>query len=412
MIKALLTIVKLAFKSVFSNWYKNKVIISIIAVSFMLIQLLLSSAEGFGNQVKNFALDSLVGNLKIMNPNYKIDSNLKNNFVISEDTLAKIANIKEVKGVTKRIQIPVVLKSEREIKNGVLVGIDTSTEKNLSFIGKSYDYTKFSELLVNREVLIGEKLLKKLKTEKSFKIVASGQNTNDKLIEEAYFIKDTYTASLPNVEDIYIFANIKDVAEIYEMGDKISEVSIVLYDDKDINSVYQIVEQMLPKHTKLYTWGDINPFLKTWLDMMFVNMMIFFSVIFLAATIPLANTILISVLERIHEFGILQSLGFRKSHLFIFIMCEATLILVIGIIMGVVLGLLVSYILAYVGINISPLAEGASRLGLGNYIYPKVNVFNTLKVAGLMLLLGVVSSLYPSIRAITYNPIQALSKRS
>ena len=146
MLKNLRVVFNLAFKSVFNNWAKNKVIIVIIIVSIMLIQILLSIAEGFKGQVKSFVLDSLVGNIKIMNPQYKIDNSIKNNFVISDDIIEQIANIEGVKGVTKRIQIPVVLKSEREIRNGILVGIDTNTEKDLSFIGKSYDYTKFKEV--------------------------------------------------------------------------------------------------------------------------------------------------------------------------------------------------------------------------------------------------------------------------
>jgi ABC-type lipoprotein release transport system permease subunit len=411
MLRGLLVVWKLSLKSVFSNWHKNKVIISIIAVSFILIQILLSIAEGFGNQVKNFALDSLVGNLKIMNPNYKIDSSLKNNFIISDELLDKISKINGVKGVTKRIQVPVVLKSEREIKNGVLVGIDTSNEKDLSFIGKSYDYNKFANVFKDDNTLIGQKLLGKLKTKKSFKIVVAGQSANDKLIESAYFIQDTYVSGLPKVEETFVFANIKAVAKIYNMKNSVTEVSIILFNDDDLPRVYSEIEPILPEKTKLYTWGDINPFIKNWLDMMSLNMMIFFSIIFFAATIPLANTILISFLERIHEFGILQSLGFRKSYLFMFIMCESTLILIIGISIGLIVGLVISCILASIGIDISPFAKGAGNLGLGNYIYPKVNIINTLKVAGLMLSLGIVASLYPSIRATLYNPIQALSKR-
>ena len=411
MLRGLLVVWKLSLKSVFSNWHKNKVIISIIAVSFILIQILLSIAEGFGNQVKNFAIDSLVGNLKIMNPNYKIDSSLKNNFIISDELLDKISKINGVKGVTKRIQVPVVLKSEREIKNGVLVGIDTSNEKDLSFIGKSYDYNKFANVFKDDNTLIGQKLLGKLKTKKSFKIVVAGQSANDKLIESAYFIQDTYVSGLPKVEETFVFANIKAVAKIYNMKNSVTEVSIILFNDDDLPRVYSEIEPILPEKTKLYTWGDINPFIKNWLDMMSLNMMIFFSIIFFAATIPLANTILISFLERIHEFGILQSLGFRKSYLFMFIMCESTLILIIGISIGLIVGLVISCILASIGIDISPFAKGAGNLGLGNYIYPKVNIINTLKVAGLMLSLGIVASLYPSIRATLYNPIQALSKR-
>ncbi|MDR0484066.1 MAG: FtsX-like permease family protein [Alphaproteobacteria bacterium] len=411
MLKSFLIIFNLAMRSVFSNWSKNKVIISIIIVSIMLIQILLSIAEGFRGQVKTFALDSLIGNLKIMNPQYKIDNSINNNFIISEDILQQIADMPQVKGVTRRIQVPAVFKSEREIRNGVLVGIDVNTERNLSFIGKSYDYTKFASIFKDNGILIGQELLEKLQTQKSFKIVASAQDVNDKSIESSFFISDTYKSTLPNVEEIFVFTDINTIAKIYGLGEAITEVSIVLYDDNDLATVFSAVEKIIPEHTKLYTWGDLNPFFKGWLDMMYIVLMIFFSVVFLAATIPLTNTILISVLERIHEFGIMQALGFRKMHLFVFIMSEAIIILLIGIIIGSALGLTISGILASTGINISAFSQGAANIGLGDYIYPKVDIVLALQIIFAMLFLGIIASLYPSIRAILYNPMQALSKR-
>lgn len=51
----ILIIIKLAYRNVFSNWSRNKVIVMIIAVAFTLIQMLLALSEGFGLQVENFA---------------------------------------------------------------------------------------------------------------------------------------------------------------------------------------------------------------------------------------------------------------------------------------------------------------------------------------------------------------------
>jgi ABC-type antimicrobial peptide transport system permease subunit len=144
---------------------------------------------------------------------------------------------------------------------------------------------------------------------------------------------------------------------------------------------------------------------------MYIVLMVFFGIVFFAATIPLMNTILISVLERIHEFGIMQALGFKKSYLFLYIMFEAAIILGIGITIGAILGLIISGILSYTGINIAPFSAGSANIGLGDHIYPKVDILGALKVALSMLFLGIIASIYPSIRAILYNPMQALSKR-
>jgi hypothetical protein len=93
MLTNILMVFNLAVKNVFSNWGKNKTIVTILAVSLILIQFLISLSEGFGLQVKTFALDSLVGDLKIINPKSRVDSSIKLNFVIDDSTLDKISKI-------------------------------------------------------------------------------------------------------------------------------------------------------------------------------------------------------------------------------------------------------------------------------------------------------------------------------
>jgi ABC-type lipoprotein release transport system permease subunit len=400
---------KLAFKSVIANWAKNKVIVSIVAVSLVMIQILLALSEGFGLQVKNFALDSLVGNYKIMSPEYKLEPSAKFGFKINDDVLTKINNLDYVKGATKRIVIPAVIKSERSIRNIMLVGVDTSSEKDLSFLGKSY--TKdLKQAFANNGILIGAELLDKLSTKIGYKVVISGQNAKEKLVETAFFLSDTFTTSLPQMEQIYVFADIETVNKIYQLDGNISEISIVLSDqNKDIKSE---ITKILPKKTQVYSWGELLSFLKNWLDIMYINMLVIFIIVFIAATLPLSNTLLISVLERMFEFGVLQAIGLKKIYLMLFILFESFFILLLGLGLGLIGGVLITIVLQYSGISIAAFADGASGLGLGDHIYPKLNMANTMLITSVLFGFGMLVSFYPAIRASLYNVVEALSKKS
>ncbi len=413
MIKNIYILWKLAFRSVFANWAKNKTIISIVSVSLIMIQILLSLSEGFGVQIKNFALDSLVGNYKIMTDAYKIEPAVKNNFKIPnvDEFLHKINSQAYVKGATKRVEIPAVIKSERSIRNIIIVGIDTKNEKDLSFIGKSYrgDFKKAFE---NNGILIGEELLQKLQTKVSYKVVVAGQDANEKLIETAFFITDTFTTSLPQMEEVYVFTDINNLNTIYNLNNSISEISIILQDQNKESEVYEKLKVITPKNLNLYTWGDLLGFLKGWLDMMYINMVIVFFIVFIAATLPLSNTLLISVLERMYEFGVLQAIGLKKSYLMLFILFESFFILSIGLGIGFVVGITLTYFLQDIGINISAFSKGAAGLGLGDYIYPKLDMYYSLLITGVLFMFGMIVSIYPAIRAASYNVVEALSKRT
>ena len=412
MLTNILMVFNLAVKNVFSNWGKNKTIVTILAVSLILIQFLISLSEGFGLQVKTFALDSLVGDLKIINPKSRVDSSIKLNFVIDDSTLDKISKIEGVRGVTTRINIPLVIKSEREFKNVVLVGINKEREKDISFLGKAYNPNNFGNTFKNNGLLIGEDLLKKLKTKNHFKVVASGQDVNEKLIEKAFFINDVFTTNIPNVSELYIFSDIKEVAKTFGFKqNEVSEVSIALVNQKYMESVKAEIKKILPKNSEIFEWGELMKFLKEWLDMMFINLLVFFSVVFLAASFPLSNTLLISVLERVYQFGILQALGLKKPYIAILILFEAIIILTIGSVIGLVIGVLLTMVLNHVGIDVSAFSQGLSGIGISDHLYPVLNLMTTIKVTLLLFVIATVISLYPAIKASLYSPIKALSKK-
>ena len=404
-------IFKLAWRNVLGYSDKNKIIVSIIIVSVIFIQFLWALSEGFGRQVKTFALDSLVGNMQILHENAKIDPSVANSFEISDITLNKIASIKGVVGVTKRVKVPMVLRSERVAQNAILVGIDLVTEQKLSFYGK--DYLPYNEPITykNNGVVMGKTLVDDLETQKNFRVVASAEDYKGNSIESPLYINDIYKSSMPNVEEMYFFQDIKQVQNRYNLGNKVTEVSIIFSDDKYTDALYDEINKLIPPHTKLYKWGDIMGFLKNWLAMMTINITVFFLIVFISASFPLANTLLISVLERTHEFGIINALGLKKFYIFLLIMFEAFFILLISISIGFILGAIITITLSDIGINISGFGAGLAQLGLGDYLYPHYNIVSSIIIASLLFVIGMLVSLYPAIKASLYNPTTAMSKR-
>lgn len=401
----------MAFRNVINNMDKNKIIILIIAVSFILIQILLASSIGLGLQVRNFALDALLGDFKIMHTKYKLNNEIKYNFYISQQQLDKIRSIDGVAGVTTRVQVPLVIKSAREFRNATLVGIDLRYEKELSFIGKEYGYSNFSKVLKDNQLIVGNNLKDTLQTKIGYKIILSGQDVKEDLLDLPFFIKDVFNTNLPAFEDMFLFANLDVVQKKYHLGDNVTEVSIRLLPNTNAEHIYQQINQLLPDDTKLYTWGELMVFLKSWLDMMLVNLLIFFGVVFVAACIPLGNNILMSVLERVNEFGILQALGMRKLYVSLLIICEAFITLLIGLLSGLVVAIPLTLLLSYTGINISSMAQGASQLGLSDYIYPIFNFYHTLMILITILVIGLLFSVYPAIKIYFYNIVDAISKK-
>jgi putative ABC transport system permease protein len=115
------------------------------------------------------------------------------------------------------------------------------------------------------------------------------------------------------------------------------------------------------------------------------------------ALLGVANTLLMSVNERISEIGILRAVGWCSSQILTTIVIEGVLLATIGGIVGVALGVLDIYIVASL-----PLSSGL--------LDPRVTTSLLMQAMVLAILVGAVGALLPARRAIKISPAEAMRR--
>jgi ABC-type antimicrobial peptide transport system permease subunit len=123
----------------------------------------------------------------------------------------------------------------------------------------------------------------------------------------------------------------------------------------------------------------------------------------------IVNTTLMAVFERMREFGLLKALGMKSWWIIREVLTESALLLSTGMIIGNVLGLLSISGISGVGINLSALAAGAEYAGMTRIIYPALNLKDFLVANLVVILLGLLVSLYPAVKAARFKPVEALT---
>ncbi len=169
---------------------------------------------------------------------------------------------------------------------------------------------------------------------------------------------------------------------------------------RDLSSKLQGLEVM--------DWKTLQPDLAMMTDMVQKFYAVFMVIILAALAFGIVNTMLMVVLERTKELGMLTAIGMNKKRVFSMIMLESIFLSLIGGVVGMGISSLLITITAEKGINFTNYQEGFEALGYSAHIYPEITPFFFVMVTILIIVTGILSSVYPALKALKLDPAEAL----
>lgn len=180
-----------------------------------------------------------------------------------------------------------------------------------------------------------------------------------------------------------------------------------LENDDLTGSVTPIIRDALPG-LEVLSWKEIQTDLAMITD--YVNEIygIFMVLILAALAFGIVNTMLMSVLERTRELGMLSAIGMNHRRLFMMIMLESIFLSVVGGFAGMAVSAAVIAITGHTGINLVKYSEGLEAFGYSAHLYPTIGADFFVMLTVLIVLTGILSAIYPARKALQLNPVEAL----
>jgi ABC-type antimicrobial peptide transport system permease subunit len=188
---------------------------------------------------------------------------------------------------------------------------------------------------------------------------------------------------------------------------EVQEIAVISTDNEKGIAVGEKLAKYLPENNIL-TWRKTSPEIAMYNDVMWFIGYIYVGIFLFALAFGIINTMMMSVLERFKELGMLMAIGMNKYKVFTMIMLESVFLSLTGGVIGLLLSGVVTNMLSKTGINLNFWAEGLESIGFSSVVYPKVTVDNYLVVTLLVIVTGVFASIWPARRALKLNPADAL----
>ena len=137
--------------------------------------------------------------------------------------------------------------------------------------------------------------------------------------------------------------------------------------------------------------------------------LIFVGIILIALAFGIINTMLMAVLDRTREIGMLLSIGMKPSKVFGMIMLETIFLSLTGAVIGVLVSIATIWWFGKRGINLSIIAEGFNALGYSSIVYPALGINFYFMLAIMVIVIAMIAGLFPARRAIQLKPAEAIS---
>ncbi len=361
------------------------------------------------DMVKN-TLETQVSNIQVHNKGFKANNEIAFLIKDSQGIIKKIKTEQEVVAVCQRTK-SFGMASTASKGIGVMInGVEPEKEKLVTQIYnriKEGNGTYFGSDKKNR-ILISEWLAKKLNVRLKSKIVITFQDYEGSLTGASFKVEGIYKTQNRMFDNQNVFVKKTDIDRLLNMPANSShEIAVLL---NDVNLTQGVVEKIQEKMPDLLVegWYDIDPYLKLTSSLIAYMLLIFMSIIMLALGFAIVNTMLMVILERTKELGMIMAIGMNRFKVFKMIMYETSMLAVVGGILGVIVSFLFTWHYGKTGIDISIVGEGIESLGYSSVMYPVLEFIDYIEVIIMVMITGIIASIFPTIRALKMKPAEAV----
>jgi putative ABC transport system permease protein len=400
----------MAWRNIWRNKMRSIVIMLSIAIGLFAGIAVLALYKGMMKSRIRTVIDAEIGHLQLHDNSFKKDYEPK--FIINNDELImrSIAAMPEIRIFTSR-----------SITNGMLATTTGSTGVQINGVvpDREYDVSQLRNKIIEgnifdtvkkNEIMIGKKLAKKMKLKIGSRLVLTFTDTSDEIVAAAFRVTAIYQSDNAPLDEKNVYIKMEELNTLLGTSGAFHEIALLLKHDDDADVVQKQLQQKFPGYL-VESWKEISPETALLVNTTNQYSYIIMVIIMFAVAFGIINTMLMSILERTREIGMMMALGTSKLKIFFLVLLETIFLTLAGTPVGLLIGWLTTSFYHKHGLDLSGMGtEMMSSFGFGTMIYPE---FPADKLAGILIIVAgtaIISCLFPAMKALKLRPVEALRR--
>lgn len=403
-------ILSVAWRNIWRNPVRSLVIIASVVIGLWSGACINAMYYGMSEDRVRIAIENEVSHIQIHHPDFKQD--YKAAFFIQADSSAmqSLIGSGSIAAYSVRSVAQAMLSTTAGSSGVMVYGVDPLQEDATTHLASKMVDGQYFTPGKSHQILIGQKLANRLKLKVKSKVVISCLDTAGNITSGAFKIAGIYRSGNSSLDGVNVFVNRSSLNPMLELGSEAHEVAILLKSNTLLESTRQHLQAAMPS-TKVETWKEISPETNLIVTTMSQFSVIFIVIILLALSFGIVNTMLMAILERRREIGMMMALGMNRIRIFFLILIETFMLVMVGCPPGLLIAWATITYFSRHGIDISSFAGNAmANFGFGTVMYPSLPTSIYIQIILMVAVCALLSAIFPAMKAIRLNPAETMKR--
>ncbi len=402
-------LIKIAWRNIWRN--KTRSLIIIIAIMLGLWAGVFLT--GFSWGMYDSRIDSIISkessHLQLHHKNFREDYMAKHVISNLPDYENLLKSDASVKAFSSRLVVSSMVASSRSSLGLRISGVDSTAENATTQLHKKIVEGSSFKKRGRNQILISKKTADKLKLGVGKKLVLTFQDVEGELISASFRIVGLFKSGNSLYDQSNAFVQKENLAPLLKLNGGVQQIAVLMNDEREME-VLQTKLQTIDQNVKVENWRELDPLMEYAIESFDSSMQVIIGIIMIALAFGIINTMLMSILDRVKELGMLMAIGLNKVKLFIMIMLETLFLSFIGAPLGMLLAYITILITGKVGIELTSMESGMEMMGFSSTVYPVVLPDQFWKIGIMVFVVTFISAIFPIMKAIRLDPAKAIRK--
>ncbi len=400
-------LLQLAWRNLFRQRRRTLLTMLTMWGGFVLSSFAIAWSDGTYNRVIEAFTRTRLGHIQIHAESYSARPSLNRAFSPEPEVSAALAEVPEVAAWTPRLLASALVAVESRTTAAAVVGIDPEQENRATRLDRRLTAGRLPAPGHSREALADQALARRLAAEVGTELVLVSQAADGSIANDAFRLVGILAADGNAASGNTLYVSLADAQELFVLPGRVHEVVIIVDRLEDVAAVTeQLRRRLAGRNLEIAPWQEFARLFYVAMETDKRGTWITLGIILLIVAIGVLNTVLMNVLERTREYGVMRAMGTRPGVLCGLVVLETVLMSLVAVIAGSAAAALLNWGLSRRGIPMpTPFTYGGMEF---SHFYTELNLHSFYLPALIVVLTAACVSLLPGWRAARIAPARAL----